>query len=115
MSSLKHNDSGTTKYLDGNLSASGQTALADLVLRTLVINKGTNTPKGPVHLQGLDTSTQLHGELLLLQPELLKVHQALGEIPVLLKDFLHLGSLRHKRLIHLAVLVALLSHLKGKG
>jgi len=46
ISFLKHIDSGTTKYLNGNLTTSGQSTLADLILRMLVINKGTKHPKG---------------------------------------------------------------------
>jgi len=112
LSFLKHNGSATTKYLDGNLLASRQSTLANLILRTLVINKGTHTPKGPADLQGLDVSTQLHGELLLSAPELLEVHQALGKVLVLLEDFLHPRSLCHEGSLHLPLFITLPSHLK---
>ena len=76
------------------------------------LNKGTHTPKGPAHLQGLDASTQLHGELLLSTPELLEVNQPLGQILVLLEDFLHPRRLCHIGRLHLPPFSTLSSHLK---
>jgi len=91
VNTITHKGSVGRYHLNRNLLAPRQATLADLILQTLDINKGTNTPKVPAHLQSLDASTQLYGELLLSTPKLLEIRQALGKVPVLLEHFFHLS------------------------
>jgi len=67
-----------------------------------------------MNLQDLDTSTQLHGELFLSQPQLLQIEQTLSQILVLVNHLLHVRSLPLEGILHLLPLITFTDHLQER-